>query len=79
MIAGCDGSALHNVAFARPGTRVLAFDSRVIENQLAIEQACGLRSRHLWMGGRMPYSKPPADWPIDLERVRRNLDFALGG
>ena len=79
VIAGCDGSALHNVVFARPGTRVLAFDSRVVENQLAIEQSCGLVSRHLWMGGRMPYGKPPPDWQVDLERVRRNLDFAAGG
>jgi len=79
VVAGCDGSALHNVVFARPGTRVLAFDSRVVENQFAIEEACGLEARHLWMGGGMPYSKPNGAWSIDLDRVERNLDFARGG
>ncbi len=76
VVAGCDGSALHGVVFARPGTRVLAFDSRAIENQFGIEEACGAHSRHLWMGGRQASAKGGESWTIDLDLVRRNLDFA---
>ncbi len=76
VVAGCDGSALHSVVFARPGTRLLAFDSRAIENQFGIEETSGIVSRHLWMGGRRSTVKPGASWQIDLDLVRRNLDFA---
>ena len=47
VVAGCDGSALHLAAFARPGTTLVALDSRVVENQLMIDIARGLNAVHV--------------------------------
>jgi len=77
VIAGCDGSALHLGAFARPGTKLVAFDSRLVPNQLIINQIAQLDALHALvidgaLGGRT------GDWTADLDRVREALDTALG-
>ncbi len=37
VVAGCDGSAMHLTIFARPGTRIVCFDSRAGTTQRMIE------------------------------------------
>ena len=44
-IAGTDGSALHLAAFARPGTRLLSFDTRDVVNQRIVNAVAGLDAR----------------------------------
>lgn len=76
VVAGCGGSAMHMLCFARPGTRALVLDVRAANNQFAIEQVHGIRATHLWMGGRSPY-RAKATWQIDLDMVRRQLPAIL--
>ena len=47
VIAGCDGSALHMSAFSRPGTKLLAIDSRTVPNQFLVDQARQLDALHV--------------------------------
>jgi hypothetical protein len=47
VIAGVDGSAMHLAAFCRPGARVVAFDTRNVENQYVIEKLMELQATHL--------------------------------
>lgn len=49
VLAGCDGSALHLAAFARPGTRLLALDTRRTPNQFLIDTCRGLDATHAWV------------------------------
>jgi capsular polysaccharide biosynthesis protein len=72
VVAGCGGSAMHMVCFARPGTRALVLDARAVNNQFAIEQVCGIRATHLWMGSKTPF-RGLSEWTIDLDMVRRHL------
>ena len=55
-LAGTDGSALHLAAFARPGTRLLSFDTRVVINQHIIDAIAGLDARSVPVapGGAVP-------------------------
>jgi Glycosyltransferase 61/Methyltransferase domain len=47
VIVGTDGSAMHLAAFARPGTRVLCFDTRNLANQRIIGDVSHLDSRYV--------------------------------
>ena len=47
VMAGVDGSAMHLAAFCRPGARVVAFDTRNVENQYVIEKLMELQATHL--------------------------------
>lgn len=76
VVVGCGGSAMHMLCFARPGTRALVLDVRAVNNQFAIEQVCGIRATHLWMGSDMPY-RGLQEWTIDLDMVRRHLPLVL--
>lgn len=74
-IAGCDGSALHLAAFARPGTRVLALDSRMELNQFALAQARELDAVHVLATDSAPDETSP--WTADLDRVAQGLELLL--
>lgn len=76
IIAGCDGSALHLAAFARPGTRLLALDSRPTPNQVLIGWARGLDAVHVGALAGDRASRTDA-WTADLDRVRDALDLRL--
>lgn len=77
VLAGCDGSALHLAAFARPGTVLVALDSRVVVNQLMLDQLAGLDAIHVLVcTGEVAGRR--ARWHADLERVRLAFDLALG-
>ena len=60
-IAGTDGSALHLAAFARPGTRLLTFDTRNVVNQRIINAVAGLDARTVPVapGGGPGHRRPP--------------------
>ena len=73
VLAGCDGSALHLGAFARPGTTLLALDSRVVPNQFMIDQIAGLAAVHALVVAGTPGGRTD-DWTADLDRVRAALD-----
>jgi len=74
VVAGCDGSALHLAAFARPGTVLVAFDSRIVVNQLMIDQLARLDAVHvLAHDGR---TDRKGSWAADLDRVRYALELA---
>lgn len=75
VIAGCDGSAMHLSAFARPGTRVLAIDSRMERNQLVLAQARELDAVHV-LATDSPLAEPNR-WHADLARVAEGLDLLL--
>ena len=72
VLAGCDGSALHHGAFARPGTALLALDSRVVPNQFMIDQIAGLAAVHALVVEGTPGGRAD-DWTADLDRVRAAL------
>ena len=74
VIAGCDGSALHLAMFSRPGTQLLAIDSRVVLNQFLIDQCRGLDAIHVWAGPEVPQTIV-TEWSIDLPRVAGTLDL----
>lgn len=76
VIAGCDGSALHLGAFARPGTKIVAFDSRLVLNQLIIDQLAQLDAVHALVIDGAPAGRT-GEWTADLDRVRAALDTAL--
>lgn len=76
VVAGCGGSAMHMLCFARPGTRALVLDVRAVNNQFAIEQVRGVRATHLWMGTDSPY-QGRSEWTIDLDLVRRHLHSVI--
>ena len=76
MIAGCDGSALHVALFARPGTKLLALDSRPTPNQLLVGWARGIDAVHVdALAGELVSRKDP--WTADLDRVQAALDLRL--
>lgn len=77
VLAGCDGSALHLAAFARPGTRLLALDTRETPNQFLVEQLRGLDAVHAWVAADGLPSRL-ATWTADLQRVADGLDAAVG-
>lgn len=74
-VAGCDGSALHLAAFARPGTTLLAIDSRVVMNQFMLDAVRGLDAVHV-LAVDVPVEGRTARWRADIGRVRRALDVA---
>lgn len=77
VVAGCDGSALHLAAFARPGTRLLALDTRPTPNQLLINWVTGLDAVHVdVLAGELATRKD--EWVADLDRVRDGLAVVLG-
>ena len=71
-IAGCDGSALHLGAFARPGTTLLAIDSRTVLNQLIIDGLSALDAVHVYAANRAIVGRT-GDWEADLGRVREAM------
>lgn len=75
VIAGGDGSALHMAAFARPGTKLLALDSRVVPSQFVIDLTSGLDALHLLAGDRAIHRR--AKWVADIPRVEAALDLLL--
>lgn len=77
VLAGCDGSALHLAAFARPGTGLLALDTRSTPNQFLIEQLRGLDAVHAWVAVDGLTSRMDT-WTADLGRVADGLDAAVG-
>jgi capsular polysaccharide biosynthesis protein len=76
VIAACDGSALHLAAFARPGTKLVAFDSRLVPNQLILDEAAQLDALHAYVVDGQPSTRVN-HWIANLDRVRTALDTAL--
>lgn len=76
VIAGCDGSALHLAIFARPGTRMLALDTRRVPNQFLINRARGIDAVHVWAATEEVANRM-ATWTIDPDRVMAGLDLLL--
>lgn len=76
VIAGCDGSALHLAAFARPGTKLLALDSRPTPNQFLIDRTRPLDAVHAWVPTE-PLDGRRATFTADLTRVEEALGLAL--
>lgn len=77
VLAGCDGSALHLAAFARPGCRVLALDTRSTPNQFLLEQLRSLDAVHAWVAADRLTSRVDT-WTADLRRVADGLDATIG-
>jgi capsular polysaccharide biosynthesis protein len=73
-IAGCDGSGLHMSAFARPGTKLLAIDSRTVPNQFLIDQARGLDSLHV-LAVREALDERSASWRIQIRKVKAAVEL----
>jgi capsular polysaccharide biosynthesis protein len=75
LVVGCDGSALHLLAFARPGTKLLAIDSRMVENQVMLDVQRGLDSVHVLAstGGPTLRDEP---WSADLGLVEQAVRLA---
>lgn len=76
VLAGCDGSALHLAIFSRPGTRMLALDTRRVPNQFLINQARGIDAVHVWAATEEVPNRM-ANWMVDLDRVTAGLDLLL--
>ena len=74
-IAGCDGSALHLGAFARPGTTLLSIDSRTVLNQLIIDDLSALDAVHVYAVDHLNAGRT-GDWDADLDRVREAMTVA---
>ena len=74
-IAGCDGSALHLAAFARPGTVLLSIDARPVPNQFMIDRVRGLDAVHVLASGA-ELSNRMGSWVADLTLVREALATA---
>lgn len=75
VVAGCDGSALHLGAFARPGTVLVGLDSRLVVNQLMVDQLAGLDAVHARVDDTELHGRR-ASWVADLERVRYAFELA---
>jgi capsular polysaccharide biosynthesis protein len=76
VVAGCDGSGLHMAVFMRPGTKLLAIDSRIVPSQFLIDQARGLDAVHvLAVDGVIARLET---WTAALDRVNFALDLLLG-
>lgn len=73
VIAGCDGSALHLAAFARPGTKLLAIDSRAVLNQFMIDEARQLDAVHVLAAVEALHDRSE-EWVADLALVRLGLE-----
>ena len=79
VVAGCDGSAMHLTIFARPGTRIVCFDSRAGTTQGMIEvlrRLEGVRisamsgvQKMVGAGGKQ--RKRIQTWTADLDVVRK--------
>lgn len=78
VIAGCDGSGLHMSAFARPGTKLLAIDSRTVPNQFLVDQARELDALHV-LAVDEALGERSARWKIRGQRVRMAVDLLLSG
>jgi capsular polysaccharide biosynthesis protein len=76
IIAGCDGSALHLAAFARPSTMLLAIDARAVPNQFTIDQARGLDALHVLATGSVLGNRSKR-WAGDLGQISAGLDLLL--
>jgi len=76
VIAGCDGSGLHMSAFARPGTKLLAIDSRTVPNQFLVDQARQLDALHV-LAVDQALGERSARWRVQGQRVRMALDMLL--
>jgi capsular polysaccharide biosynthesis protein len=81
-IAGCDGSALHMAAFARPGTKTLNFRvGNPLRNQMVIESVRGLDAIHVHAGDEeaggllCERHRRTQDWTADLSRVNEGLEI----
>ncbi len=72
---GCDGSALHLAAFARPGTQLIGVDCRPTPNQLMIDAVRGLRAVHV-LASSPPVPDRTTSWQADLALVRQAIDAA---
>ena len=75
VIAGCDGSALHLAAFARPGTTLLAIDSRLVENQLMLDVVRGIDAVHVLAPVHGPTLRDEP-WLADLDLVSAATSLA---
>ena len=73
-LAGCDGSALHLAAFARPGTVLLAIDSRPVLNQFMIDGVRGVDAVHVLAAAQR--TDRTGRWVADLDLVRQGLAAA---
>ncbi len=73
-IAGCDGSALHLAAFAKPGTQLLGIDSRVVTNQFMVDHARQLDAVHVLSVATALTNRSDV-WLADLDMVRCGLDL----
>lgn len=73
-VAGCDGSALHLAAFAKPGTKLLAIDSRIVTNQFMLDHARQLDAVHVLAVDRAIGSRTDT-WVADVAMVLRGLDL----
>lgn len=75
VIAGCDGSALHTAVFARPGTKLLALDSRVVPSQFVIDRARGLDAVHVLAPDKVASRR--AKWTAEVGQVEATLELLL--
>jgi len=73
-LAGCDGSALHLAAFARPGTVLLSVDSRPVVNQFMIDNVRGMDAVHVLAASSV--AGRTGLWVADLGLVRDGLAAA---
>lgn len=74
-ISGCDGSALHLAAFARPGTTLLAIDARAVRNQFIVNEFSRLDALHVFAMDDAIKDRTQ-DWVADLDRVGEALGIA---
>lgn len=77
-VAGCDGSALHLAAFCRPGTQVVAVDSRPVVNQFLVEDFSGLDAVHVLAADDVVQHRSDR-WHAEIERVQAALALAGHG
>lgn len=75
VVAGCDGSALHLAAFAAPGTRVVAVDSRPVRNQFLVEDFRGLDAVHVLAAAKAIEHRADR-WHAELAAVEAALALA---
>lgn len=75
-IAGCDGSALHLAVFARPGTRLVALDSRPVPNQFIVDHLSGLDAVHVLATSQTAVHRRRDLWQADLGCVEAALAVA---
>lgn len=73
VVAGCDGSALHLVAFARPGTRLLAIDARAVPSQFVLDAGRGVDALHV-LAVAAELTSRTGRWTADLALVEQALD-----